>query len=66
MNAHSKIKPENPLANEYASRCGRMSAEMVYVEVCLRIALEVQTTEGGLRQSVSETLAVLQRAIAAD
>lgn len=64
MNARPQFaEPANALANEYAGRCGRMSAELIYAEVCLRVALDACTTEARLRLSVLETLGSIQRTI---
>lgn len=66
MNAHAQFPetPPNHLANKYAGECGKLHAHLTYAEIALRIGLEVQTTGPGLRKSVKETLAYIQRALA--
>jgi hypothetical protein len=54
------------LAEEYAGRCGKLTADLVGVEISLRVALEECKTEDRLRRSLRETLTTLQIAIETD
>lgn len=66
---HARALPDgarrmSDLLTHYAQSTGALSANLIYAETSLRVALQCNRTEAGLRRSMVELLGSVERAVA--